>query len=116
VGFRAGHVESHLAQNGLGHHHVDTGEIHSGDALHFAAEIEPRGILGWLGLLARRRHLRSSGQSVVGQLGQMLLQLTAPKAQSNAFIEPAMLLQNPAEGLHQGLLFLGFLGFLGAQL
>ena len=78
LGFPAGHVESHFAKDGLGHHHVDaidTGEIHSGDALHFAAEIEPWRILGWLGLLARRLRLRPSGQNLGGKLGEMLLQL-----------------------------------------
>jgi len=78
LGFPAGHVEFHLAQDGLGHHYVDaidTGEVHSGDALHFAAQIEPWSILGGLGLLALRLRLRPGGHSGIRKSCKMFLQL-----------------------------------------
>src|SRR6266513_143099 len=52
-GSPSAHVESHFTYERLSNHHVDTVDacqIHSADALQFAAELELRSILVWFGL------------------------------------------------------------------
>ena len=78
LGFPAGHVESYLAQNGLGHHHVDTvdsGQVYSSDALQLAIEIEAGCILGGFCLLSSRLGLRRCRRKVFAKLSQVFLQL-----------------------------------------
>ena len=54
LGFPSVHVESHFTYERLSNHHVDAVnacQIHSGDALQFAAEMELGSIFVWFGLL-----------------------------------------------------------------
>jgi hypothetical protein len=52
LGYPPTHVQSHFAEQRLGHHHVyavNASEVHACDTLQFAAQIEAWSILGgWL--------------------------------------------------------------------
>src|SRR5438445_13239356 len=70
------HVQSHFAEQRLGHHHVyavNASEVHTCDALQFAAQIEAWSILGgWLLCLELlRRRLDREGTR---EAGEVLLQ------------------------------------------